>query len=213
MELPIKTHHIICEQITLEEKNRLNFEKIETDLLLQERIQRRKITIANLTKRLHFYKRILNRISNTELGRIAILFVEQKNTIDQKYKKQRMLLPITGIGLMLISIVLYIWGELSQISWVGIIAFLLAVCSIVLIIIGVQMDEKRFQYRQFKRKYEKQAKVNNLTERKFSKELFTEQIQPTMKQYVELSSFIEVEYPKRIEILTEQMKDMESRLI
>ena len=34
-----------------------------------------------------------------------------------------------------------------------------------------------------------------------------------MKQYVELSSFIEVEYPKRIEILTEQMKDMESRLM
>jgi hypothetical protein len=76
MELPIKTHHIICEQITLEEKNRLNFEKIETDLLLQERIQRRKITITNMTKRLHFYKRILNRISNTELGRIAILFVD-----------------------------------------------------------------------------------------------------------------------------------------
>jgi hypothetical protein len=34
MELPIKTHHIICEQITLEEKNRLNFEEIETNLLL-----------------------------------------------------------------------------------------------------------------------------------------------------------------------------------
>ena len=74
------------------------------------------------------------------------------------------------------------------------------------------MDEKRFQYRQFKRIYEKQAKVNNLTERKFSRDLFTEQIQPTMKQYVELSSFIE-EYPKRIEILIEQIKDMEQRLI
>ena len=166
-----------------------------------------------MTKRLHFYKRILNRISNTELGRIAILFVEQKNTIDQKYKKQRMLLPITGMGLMLISIVLYILGELSQMYWVGIISFLLAVCSIVLIIICVPMDENRFQYRQFKRIYEKQAKVNNLTERKFSKELFTEQIQPTMKQYVELSCFIEIEYPKRIEILTEQIKDMESRLM
>ena len=98
-------------------------------------------------------------------------------------------------------------------SWVGIIAFLLAVYSIVLIIIRVQMDENRFQYRQFKRIYEKQAKVNNLTERKFSKDLFTEQIQPTMKQYVELSCFIEIEYPKRIEILTEQIKDMESRLM
>ena len=124
-----------------------------------------------------------------------------------------MFLSFIGIGILFVSIVLYILGELSQMSWVGIIAFLLAVCSIVLIIIRVQMDENRFQYRHFKRIYEKQAKVNNLTERKFSKELFTEQIQPTMKQYVELSSFIEVEYPKRIEILTEQMKDMESRLM
>ena len=124
-----------------------------------------------------------------------------------------MFLSFIGIGILFVSIVLYILGELSQMSWVGIIAFLLAVCSIVSIIIGVQMDEKRFQYRQFKRIYEKQAKVNNLTERKFSKDLFTEQIQPTMKQYVELSCFIEIEYPKRIEILTEQIKDMESRLM
>ena len=205
--------HIEFEQNILEEENRLNLEKTEINRLLQERIQERKYAIEKFTKKLHTYKQVLNRVSNTEFGKIAILFVEQKNTIDQKYKKQRMLLPITGMGLMLISIVLYILGELSQMSWVGIIAFLLAVCSIVLIIIGVQMDEKRFQYRQFKRKYEKQAKVNNLTERKFSKELFTEQIQPTMKQYVELSCFIEIEYPKRIEILTEQIKDMESRLM
>ena len=212
MEQPIKKH-LEYEQNILEKENRLNFENTEINRLLQERIQERKYAIEKFTKKLHTYKQVLNRVLNTEFGRIAILFVEQKNTIDQKYKKQRMLLPITGIGLMLISIVLYIWGELSQISWVGIIAFLLAVCSIVLIVIGVQMDEKRFQYRQFKRKYEKQAKVNNLTERKFSKELFTEQIQPTMKQYVELSCFIEIEYPKRIEILTEQIKDMESRLM
>lgn len=212
MEQPIKKH-LEYEQNILEEDNRLNFENTEINRLLQERIQERKYAIEKFTKKLHTYKQVLNRVSNTEFGRIAILFVEQKNTIDQKYKKQRMLLPITGMGLMLISIVLYIWGELSQISWVGIIAFLLAVCSIVSIIIGVQMDEKRFQYRQFKRIYEKQAKVNNLTERKFSKDLFTEQIQPTMKQYVELSCFIEIEYPKRIEILTEQMKDMESRLM
>ena len=212
MEQPIKKH-LEYEQNILEKENRLNLEKTETDLLLQERIQERKYAIEKFTKKLHTYKQVLNRVSNTEFGRIAILFVEQKNTIDQKYKKQRMLLPITGMGLMLISIVLYILGELSQMSWVGIIAFLLAVCSIVLIIIRVQMDENRFQYRQFKRIYEKQAKVNNLTERKFSKDLFTEQIQPTMKQYVELSSFIEVEYPKRIEILTEQIKDMESRLM
>lgn len=205
--------HIEFEQNILEEENRLNLEKTEINRLLQERIQERKYAIEKFTKKLHMYKQVLNRVSNTEFGRIAILFVEQKNTIDQKYKKQRMLLPINGMGLMLISIVLYILGELSQMSWVGIIAFLLAVCSIVLIIIRVQMDENRFQYRQFKRIYEKQAKVNNLTEHKFSKELFTEQIQPTMKQYVELSSFIEVEYPKRIEILTEQMKDMESRLM
>ena len=212
MEQPIKKH-LEYEQNILEEDNRLNFENTEINRLLQERIQERKYAIEKFTKKLHTYKQVLNRVSNTEFGRIAILFVEQKNTIDQKYKKQRMLLPITGMGLMLISIVLYIWGELSQMSWVGIIAFLLAVCSIVLIIIGVQMDEKRFQYRQFKRIYEKQAKINNLTERKFSKELFTEQIQPTMKQYVELSCFIEIEYPKRIEILTEQIKDMESRLM
>ena len=205
--------HIEFEQNILEEENRLNLEKTEINRLLQERIQERKYAIEKFTKKLHTYKQVLNRVSNTEFGKIAILFVEQKITIDQKYKKQRMLLPITGIGLMLISIVLYILGELSQMSWVGIIAFLLAVCSIVLIIIGVQMDEKRFQYRQFKRIYEKQAKVNNLTELKFSKELFTEQIQPTMKQYVELSCFIEIEYPKRIEILTEQIKDMESRLM
>ena len=212
MEQPIKKH-LEYEQNILEKENRLNFENTEINRLLQERIQERKYAIEKFTKKLHTYKQVLNRISNTELGRIAILFVEQKNTIDQKYKKQRMLLPITGIGLMLISIVLYILGELSQISWVGIIAFLLAVCSIVLIIIRVQMDENRFQYRQFKRIYEKQAKINNLTERKFSKELFTEQIQPTMKQYVELSCFIEIEYPKRIEILTEQIKDVESRLM
>ena len=212
MEQLVKKH-IEFEQNIIEEENRLNMEKTETNRLLQERIQERKYAIEKFTKKLHTYKQVLNRISNTELGRIAILFVEQKNTIDQKYKKQRMLLPITGIGLMLISIVLYIWGELSQMSWVGIIAFLLAVCSIVSIIIGVQMDEKRFQYRQFKRIYEKQAKINNLTERKFSKDLFTEQIQPTMKQYVELSCFIEIEYPKRMEILTEQIKDMESRLM
>lgn len=212
MEQPIKKH-LAYEQNILEEENRLNFENTEINRLLQERIQERKYAIEKFTKKLHTYKQVLNRVSNTEYGRIAILFVEQKNTIDQKYKKQRLLLPITGIGLMLISIVLYIWGELSQMSWVGIIAFLLAVCSIVLIIIRVQMDENRFQYRQFKRIYEKQAKVNNLTERKFSKDLFTEQIQPTMKQYVELSSFIEVEYPKRIEILTEQIKDLESRLM
>ena len=212
MEQLVKKH-IEFEQNIIEEENRLNMEKTETNRLLQERIQERKYAIEKFTKKLHTYKQVLNRVLNTEFGRIAILFVEQKNTIDQKYKKQRMLLPITGIGLMLISIVLYIWGELSQMSWVGIIAFLLAVCSIVSIIIGVQMDEKRFQYRQFKRKYEKQAKVNNLTERKFSKELFTEQIQPTMKQYVELSCFIEIEYPKRIESLTEQIKDMESRLM
>ena len=212
MEQPIKKH-LEYEQNILEKENRLNFENTEINRLLQERIQERKYAIEKFTKKLHTYKQVLNRVLNTEFGRIAILFVEQKNTIDQKYKKQRMLLPITGIGLMLISIVLYILGELSQISWVGIIAFLLAVCSIVLIIIGVQMDERRFQYRQFKRKYEKQAKVNNLTERKFSKELFTEQIQPTMKQYVELSCFIEIEYPKRIEILTEQIKDVESRLM
>ena len=212
MEQPIKKH-LEYEQNILEEDNRLNFENTEINRLLQERIQERKYAIEEFTKKLHTYKQVLNRVSNTEFGRIAILFVEQKNTIDQKYKKQRMLLPITGMGLMLISIVLYILGELSQMSWVGIIAFLLAVCSIVLIIIGVQMDEKRFQYRQFKRIYEKQAKINNLTERKFSKVLFTEQIQPTMKQYVELSCFIEIEYPKRIEILTEQIKDMESRLM
>lgn len=205
--------HIEFEQNILEEENRLNLEKTEINRLLQERIQERKYAIEKFTKKLHTYKQVLNRVSNTEFGKIAILFVEQKNTIDQKYKKQRMLLPITGMGLMLISIVLYILGELSQMSWVGIIAFLLAVCSIVLIIIGVQMDEKRFQYRQFKRIYEKQAKINNLIERKFFKELFTEQIQPTMKQYVELSCFIEIEYPKRIEILTEQIKDMESRLM
>ena len=212
MEQPIKKH-LEYEQNILEKENRLNFENTEINRLLQERIQERKYAIEKFTKKLHTYKQVLNRVLNTEFGRIAILFVEQKNTIDQKYKKQRMLLPITGIGLMLISIVLYILGELSQMSWVGIIAFLLAVCSIVLIIIGVQMDEKRFQYRQFKRIYEKQAKINNLTERKFSKVLFTEQIQPTMKQYVELSCFIEIEYPKRIEILTEQIKDMESRLM
>ena len=212
MEQPVKKH-LEYEPNILEEEHRVNLEKTETNFRLQERIQERKYAIEKFTKKLHTYKQVLNRVSNTEFGRIAILFVEQKNTIDQKYKKQRMLLPITGMGLMLISIVLYILGELSQMSWVGIIAFLLAVCSIVLIIISVQMDENRFQYRHFKRIYEKQAKVNNLTERKFSKELFTEQIQPTMKQYVELSSFIEVEYPKRIEILTEQMKDMESRLM
>lgn len=212
MEQPVKKH-IEFEQNILEEKNRLNLEKTEINRLLQERIQERKYAIEKFTKKLHTYKQVLNRVSNTELGRIAILFVQQKNTIDQEYRKHRMLLPITGIGLMLISIVLYIWGKLSQMSGVEIIAFLLVLCSIVLIIIGVQMDEKRFQYRQFKRIYEKQAKVNNLTERKFSKDLFTEQIQPTMKQYVELSCFIEIEYPKRIEILTEQIKDMESRLM
>lgn len=205
--------HIEFEQNILEEENRLNLEKTEINRLLQERIQERKYAIEEFTKKLHTYKQVLNRVSNTEFGRIAILFVEQKNTIDQKYKKQRMFLSFIGIGILFVSIVLYILGELSQMSWVGIIAFLLAVCSIVLIIIRVQMDENRFQYRQFKRIYEKQAKVNNLTERKFSKDLFTEQIQPTMKQYVELSSFIEVEYPKRIEILTEQIKDMESRLM
>ena len=212
MEQPIKKH-LEYEQNILEEENRLNFENTEINRLLQERIQERKYAIEKFTKKLHTYKQILNRVSNTEFGRIAILFVEQKNTIDQKYKKQRMFLSFIGIGILFVSIVLYIWGELSQMSWVGIIAFLLAVCSIVLIIIRVPMDENRFQYRQFKRIYEKQAKVNNLTERKFSKELFTEQIQPTMKQYVELSSFIEVEYPKRIEILTEQIKDIESRLM
>ena len=212
MEQPIKKH-LEYEQNILEKENRLNFENTEINRLLQERIQERKYAIEKFTKKLHTYKQVLNRVSNTEFGRIAILFVEQKNTIDQKYKKQRMFLSFIGIGILFVSIVLYILGELSQMSWVGIIAFLLAVCSIVLIIIGVQMDEKRFQYRQFKRIYEKQAKINNLTERKFSKELFTEQIQPTMKQYVELSSFVEVEYPKRIEILTEQMKDMESRLM
>ena len=211
MEQPVKKH-IEFEQNILEEKNRLNLEKTEINSLLQERIQERKYAIEKFTKKLHTYKQVLNRVSNTEYGRIAILFVERKNTIDQKYKKHRTLLPIIGIGLMLVSIVLYILGDLSQMSGVWVIAFLLAVCSIVLIIIGVQMDEKRFQYRQFKRIYEKQAKVNNLTERKFSRDLFTEQIQPTMKQYVELSSFIE-EYPKRIEILIEQMKDMESRLM
>jgi hypothetical protein len=212
MEQPVKKH-LEYEPNILEEEHRVNLEKTETNFRLQERIQERKYAIEKFTQKLHTYKQVLNRVSNTEYGRIAILIVEQKNTIDQKYKKQRMLLPITGMGLMLISIVLYILGELSQMYWVGIIAFLLAVCSIVLIIIRVQMDENRFQYRQFKRIYEKQAKVNNLTERKFSKELFTEQIQPTMKQYVELSSFIEVEYPKRIEILTEQIKDLESRLM
>lgn len=212
MAQPIKKH-LEYEQNILEEDNRLNFENTEINRLLQERIQERKYAIEKFTKKLHTYKQVLNRVSNTEFGRIAILFVEQKNTIDQKYKKQRMFLSFIGIGILFASIVLYILGELSQMSWVGIIAFLLAVCSIVLIIISVQMDENRFQYRQFKRIYEKQAKVNNLTERKFSKDLFTEQIQPTMKQYVELSSFIEVEYPKRIEILTEQMKDMESRLM
>ena len=212
MEQPIKKH-LEYEQNILEEENRLNFENTEINRLLQERIQECKYAIEKFTKKLHTYKQVLNRVSNTEFGKIAILFVEQKNTIDQKYKKQRMLLPITGMGLMLISIVLYILGELSQMSWVGIIAFLLAVCSIVLIIIRVPMDENRFQYRQFKRIYEKQAKINNLIERKFFKELFTEQIQPTMKQYVELSCFIEIEYPKRIEILTEQIKDMESRLM
>lgn len=211
MEQPIKKH-LEYEQNILEEENRLNFENTEINRLLQERIQECKYAIEKFTKKLHTYKQVLNRVSNTEYGRIAILFVEQKNTIDQKYKKQRLLLPITGIGLMLISIVLYILGELSQMSWIGIIAFLLTVCSIVLIIIRVPMDENRFQYRQFKRIYEKQAKVNNLTERKFSRDLFTEQIQPTMKQYMELSSFIE-EYPKRIEILTEQIKDLESRLM
>ena len=205
--------HIEFEQNILEEENRLNLEKTEINRLLQERIQERKYAIEKFTKKLHTYKQVLNRVSNTEYGRIAILFIERKNTIDQKYKKHRTLLPIIGIGLMLVSIVLYILGDLSQMSGVWVIAFLLAVCSIVLIIIGVQMDEKRFQYRQFKRIYEKQAKINNLTERKFSKELFTEQIQPTMKQYVELSCFIEIEYPKRIEILTEQIKDMESRLM
>ena len=212
MEQLVKKH-IKFEQNIIEEENRLNLEKTETNRLHQERIQERKYAIEKFTKKLHTYKQVLNRVSNTEFGRIAILFVDQKSTIDQKYKKHRMLLSFTGIGLMLISIVLYILGELSQMSWVGIIAFLLAVCSIVLIMIGVQMDEKRFRYRQFKRIYERQAKVNNLTERKFSKDLFTEQIQPTMKQYVELSCFIEIEYPKRIEILTEQIKDMESRLM
>ena len=212
MEQPIKKH-LEYEQNILEEDNRLNFENTEINRLLQERIQERKYAIEKFTKKLHTYKQVLNRVSNTEFGRIAILFVEQKNTIDQKYKKQRMFLSFIGIGILFVSIVLYILGELSQMSWVGIIAFLLAVCSIVLIIIRVQMDENRFQYRQFKRIYEKQAKVNNLTERKFSKDLFTEQIQPTMKQYVELSCFIEIEYPKRIEILTEQIKDMESRLM
>ena len=205
--------HIEFEQNILEEENRLNLDKTEINRLLQERIQERKYAIEKFTKKLHTYKQVLNRVSNTEFGRIAILFVEQKNTIDQKYKKQRMFLSFIGIGILFVSIVLYILGELSQMSWVGIIAFLLAVCSIVLIIICVLMDENRFQYRQFKRIYEKQAKVNNLTERKFSKDLFTEQIQPTMKQYVELSCFIEIEYPKRIEILTEQIKDMESRLM
>ena len=212
MEQPIKKH-LEYEQNILEKENRLNFENTEINRLLQERIQERKYAIEKFTKKLHTYKQVLNRVLNTEFGRIAILFVEQKNTIDQKYKKQRMFLSFIGIGILFVSIVLYILGELSQMSWVGIIAFLLAVCSIVLIIIGVQMDEKRFQYRQFKRIYEKQAKINNLTERKFSKVLFTEQIQPTMKQYVELSCFIEIEYPKRIEILTEQIKDMESRLM
>lgn len=208
MEQLIKKH-LEYEQNILKEENRLNFENTEINRLLQERIQERKYAIEKFTKKLHTYKQVLNRVSNTEFGRIAILFVEQKNTIDQKYKKQRMFLSFIGTGILFVSIVLYILGELLQMSWVGIIAFLLAVCSIVLIIIRVQMDENRFQYRQFKRIYEKQAKVNNLTERKFSKDLFTEQIQPTMKQYVELSSFIEVEYPKRIEILTEQIKDME----
>ena len=212
MEQLIKKH-LEYEQNILEEENRLNFENTEINRLLQERIQERKYAIEKFTKKLHTYKQVLNRVSNTEFGRIAILFVEKKNTIDQKYKKQRMFLSFIGIGILFVSIVLYILGELLQMSWVGIIAFLLAVCSIVLIIICVPMDENRFQYRQFKRIYEKQAKINNLTERKFSKELFTEQIQPTMKQYVELLCFIEIEYPKRIEILTEQIKDMESRLM
>ena len=208
MEQLIKKH-LEYEQNILKEENRLNFENTEITRLLQERIQERKYAIEKFTKKLHTYKQVLNRVSNTEFGRIAILFVEQKNTIDQKYKKQRMFLSFIGTGILFVSIVLYILGELLQMSWVGIIAFLLAVCSIVLIIIRVQMDENRFQYRQFKRIYEKQTKVNNLTERKFSKDLFTEQIQPTMKQYVELLCFIEIEYPKRIEILTEQIKDME----
>lgn len=212
MEQPIKKH-LEYEQNILEEENRLNFENTEINRLRQERIQERKYAIEEFTKKLHTYKQVLNRISNTELGRIAILFVEHKHTIDQKYKKHRMLLLIIGIVLMFVSIVLYVLGELQQMSGIGIIAFLLAVCGIVLIIIGVQMDENRFQYRQFKRIYEKQAEVNNVTKREFSKELFTEHIQPTMKQYVELSCFIEIEYPKRIEILTEQIKDLESRLM
>ena len=155
MELPVKKHLIECEQNVLEEENRFHLEKNGENRLLQERIQERKYAIEKFTKKLHTYKQVLNRVSNTELGRIAILFVQQKNTIDQEYRKHRMLLPITGIGLMLISIVLYIWGKLSQMSGVEIIAFLLVLCSIVLIIIGVQMDKKRFQYRQFKKIYEK----------------------------------------------------------
>lgn len=152
MEQPIKKH-LEYEQNILEEENRLNFENTEINRLVQERIQERKYGIEKFTKKLHTYKQVLNRVSNTEFGRIAILFVEQKNTIDQKYKKQRMFLSFIGIGILFVSIVLYILGELSQMSWVGIIAFLLAVCSIVLIIIRVQMDENRFQYRHFKRIY------------------------------------------------------------
>lgn len=77
MEQPIKKH-LEYEQNILEEENRLNFENTEINRLLQERIQERKYAIEKFTKKLHTYKQVLNRISNTELGRIAILFVEQK---------------------------------------------------------------------------------------------------------------------------------------
>ena len=105
--------HLEYEQNILEEENRLNFENTEINRLLQERIQERKYAIEKFTKKLHTYKQVLNRVSNTEFGRIAILFVEQKNTIDQKYKKQRMFLSFIGIGVLFVSIVLYILGELS----------------------------------------------------------------------------------------------------
>lgn len=184
-------------------------EKKETNRLLKERIQESKDAIENVTKRLHAYKQRLNRMADTELGRIAILFVEQQTTIDQKYKKHRILLTCTGIGLVLVSVMLYILGELSLLSKIGIITCLIAVSGIVLIIIVAQLDENKFQYRQFKRIYKKQAGVN--AKYRFSKELFTEHIQPTMEQYMELSSFIEEKYPIFVENNKERIKCLESR--
>ena len=210
--LAIATERYLKEQELRHKQEETEQKKIETNRLLRERIQERKDAIEDATNRLHSYKRRLNKISDTELGKIAILFIENKAIIDQKYQKRWMLPAFTGIGLIFVSTGVYILAEWLQMYGIGIIAFLISVCSIVLIIIGTKMDENKFQYKQFKKIYNKQAEVNILTKYKFSKELFTEKIQPTMEQYMDLSNFIE-QYPTFVENLTMQIKDLESRFI